>query len=177
MSQATGIARKMDCFCLSYPSPTHAHFSHTSIICIIRAGRSISTGRVQCSTPKNGFRLPLQALLVRKFEFRPPQGSFEEVDLRRRARARGGGGGGGACEHGRCVHRRPPINMATRCLWSQCIFFRNHVRPHSSTASRCHPARLLRRRCNPRPSRSIIRCGKAGAARGLPFAALCPPPL
>ena len=65
-----------------------------------------------------------------------------------------------------CVHRRPPINMATRCLWSQCIFFKNHVRPHSSTASRCTPARLLRRRCTPRPSRSIVRCGKAAAARG-----------
>jgi hypothetical protein len=72
---------------------------------------------------KSFFRLPPQALPVPKFEFRPPQGSSEEVDLGRRARARGGGGGGGACEHGRCVHRRPPINMATRCLWSQCLFF------------------------------------------------------
>jgi hypothetical protein len=54
--------------------------------------------------------------------------------------------------------RRPPINMATMCLWFPCIFFKYHVRPEFSTTSRCPPARLLRRRCSPRPSRSALRC-------------------
>jgi hypothetical protein len=54
--------------------------------------------------------------------------------------------------------RRPPINMATMCLWFPCIFFKYYVRPEFSTTSRCPPARLLRRRCSPRPSRSALRC-------------------
>jgi hypothetical protein len=54
------------------------------------------------------------------------------------------------------------------CLWSQCIFFKYHVRPEFSTASRCPPARLLRRRCSPRPSRSSS-CPSRPASQLHPF--------
>ncbi len=65
--------------------------------------------------------------------------------------------------HGRCVRPRSPIACSTSCLWSQCIFLKYHMRTYSSTASRCPPARLLRRPCSPPPQSLMFQCDHVNA--------------
>ena len=87
-----------------------------------------------------------------------PGNSWGEANARRAAPT-----APGAAARPRYGAHTPHQYMATVCLWFPCIFLKYHVRPEFSTASRCPPARLLRRRCSPRPSRSALRCA---AARG-----------
>ena len=138
-----------------------------------------ATGSVHSTVPplKSFFGLPPQALSVPKIEFRPPQGSPKEVDRQAasaRARRR---------RRRRSVQARPLRASQTPHQYGNSLpmvpmhIFQKpcpapflHRKPLPSSAATSAPLQ-------PRPSRSIIRCGKAGAARGLPFASLCPPPL